>query len=56
MLPGQTFAYILDTNSFRNNRDFTAVLGYKDKANLAKHLDFKGKLYIKLVGILLLVY
>ena len=47
---------MLDVNSFRNNRDFTAVLGYKDKVNLAKHLDLKGKLYIKLVSILLLVY
>jgi len=56
MLPSQTFAYILDANSFRNDGDFTAVLGYKDKANLAKHLDLKGKLHIKLVNILLPVY
>jgi len=47
---------VLDVNSFRNDGDFTAVLGYKDKANLAKYLDFEGKLYIKLVGILLPVY
>jgi len=47
---------MLDTNSFRNDRDFITVLGYKDKANLTKHLDLKGKLYIKLVSILLLVY
>jgi len=56
MLPSQTFIYILNANSFRNDRDFTAVLGYKDKANLAKHLDLKGKLHIKPVSILLPVY
>ena len=47
---------MLDTNSFRNNGDFITVLEYKDKANLAKHLDFKGKLHIKPVNILLLIY
>ena len=47
---------MLDANSFGNDGDFTAVLGYKDKVNLAKHLDFKGKLHIKPVGILLPVY
>jgi len=47
---------MLDINSFRNNRDFTTVLGYKDKANLTKYLNLKGKLYIKLVNILLPVY
>jgi len=56
MLPNQTFTYMLDTNSFRNNGDFTIILGYKDKANLAKHLNLKGKLHIKPVNILLLVY
>jgi len=56
MLPSQTFTYVLDVNSFRNDGDFTAVLGYKDKVNLTKHLNLKGKLHIKLVGILLLVY
>jgi len=56
MLLSQTFTYVLDTNSFRNDGDFTAVLEYKDKANLAKYLDLKGKLHIKLISILLLIY
>jgi len=47
---------VLDVNSFKNDKDFTAVLGYKDKANLVKHLDLKGKLHIKPVSILLPVY
>jgi len=56
MLPGQIFTYILNTNSFRNDGNFTTILGYKDKVNLTKHLDFKGKLHIKPVSILLPVY
>jgi len=47
---------MLDVNSFKNDRDFTTILGYKDKVNLTKHLDLKGKLHIKPVNILLPVY